>query len=79
MLIVRLQVTTNSDKVTWVPKARWVADGKAWTSSGITAGIDMMYAFVAEQYGDDVAGAIAKQSEYIRNLDPNDDPFSSLV
>ena len=25
----------------WVPKARWTVDGKFWTSSGVTAGIDM--------------------------------------
>lgn len=24
--------------MTWVPKARWVVDGNAWTSSGVTAG-----------------------------------------
>ena len=56
--------------------ARWVADGKVWTSSGISAGIDMMYAFVAAQYGEDVAAAIASDSEYQRNTDPSNDPFS---
>ena len=25
-------------KVTWVPSARWVIDGKFWTSSGVSAG-----------------------------------------
>lgn len=24
--------------ITWVAKARWVIDGKTWTSSGVSAG-----------------------------------------
>ncbi|KEY64016.1 hypothetical protein S7711_07380 [Stachybotrys chartarum IBT 7711] len=62
-------------KVDWVLKARWVTDGNIWTSSGISAGIDMMYAFVAEVYGAEVAQDLANASEYRRNTDPNDDPF----
>ncbi|KAI9101819.1 class I glutamine amidotransferase-like protein [Phlyctochytrium arcticum] len=31
-------ITSQSDKVQWVPRARWVEDGKTWTSSGVTAG-----------------------------------------
>ena len=30
----------GTDKsIKWVPKARWVVDGKTWTSSGVTAGV----------------------------------------
>ncbi|EFY97870.2 Isonitrile hydratase [Metarhizium brunneum] len=72
-------VVSLDDKVDWVAKARWVTDGNIWTSSGISAGIDMMYAFVSEIYGPDVAGDIARRSEYIRNTDSADDPFASLV
>ncbi|KFG85990.1 ThiJ/PfpI family protein [Metarhizium anisopliae] len=74
-----LTVVSLDDKVDWVAKARWVTDGNIWTSSGISAGIDMMYAFVSEIYGPDVAGDIARRSEYIRNTDSADDPFASLV
>jgi putative intracellular protease/amidase len=28
----------SGDKITWVPKARWVIDGNTWTSSGVSAG-----------------------------------------
>ena len=28
----------GTDKVIWVPTARWVVDGKIWTSSGVSAG-----------------------------------------
>lgn len=30
--------TSHGDNVTWVPAARWVEDGKVWTSSGVSAG-----------------------------------------
>jgi putative intracellular protease/amidase len=32
------QVTASGKNVSWVPTARWVADGKVWTSSGVSAG-----------------------------------------
>ena len=34
----------------FVPK-RWVRDGKYWTSSGVSAGIDVTLALIAELYG----------------------------
>ncbi|KAM3487922.1 hypothetical protein MY3957_008798, partial [Beauveria namnaoensis] len=43
-----------------IRKARWVNDGNIWTSSGVSAGIDMMLAYVSDQYGDDAAEYIAK-------------------
>ncbi|KAI0133876.1 ThiJ/PfpI family protein [Xylariales sp. AK1849] len=65
--------------VNWVVEARWVVDGNVWTSSGISAGIDMMYAFVADQYGHETAEELANKSEYRRSTDPTDDPFASYV
>jgi hypothetical protein len=43
---------TNID-VEWISHARWVheADSKVWTSSGVSAGMDMTSAFI-----DQVAG-----------------------
>ncbi|KAF7554997.1 hypothetical protein G7Z17_g2493 [Cylindrodendrum hubeiense] len=69
-------VTTQGPNVNWVHEARWVTSGNIWTSSGISAGIDMMYAFVADQCGEDVAARIAIDSEYVRNTDPKNDPFA---
>lgn len=39
--------------VTWVPNARWTVDegGKLWTSSGVAAGMDMMFALLGWMYG----------------------------
>lgn len=73
--LTSIKAITQGPKVDWVLKARWVTDGNIWTSSGISAGIDMMYAFVAEVYGGEVAQDLANASEYRRNTDPNDDPF----
>jgi len=35
--------------VSWVRQARWVSDGKFYTSSGVTAGMDMTLGFIADR------------------------------
>ncbi|KAH8927761.1 class I glutamine amidotransferase-like protein [Atractiella rhizophila] len=40
----REMVQSCPDTIEWVPKARWVVDGNIWTSSGVTAGMDMIHA-----------------------------------
>ena len=67
---------TQGPNVEWVREARWVTDGNVWTSSGISAGIDMTYAFLADQWGEDIAQQIADRSEYTRQKDPTKDPFA---
>ena len=42
----------------WVAKARWVVEGRIWTSSGVTAGSDMGYAFLQHLVGNDIADFI---------------------
>lgn len=56
-----------------------MTDANVWTSSGVSAGIDMMFAFIAAQYGDDVAEQISIRSEYRRNTDSTDDPFARYI
>ncbi|KAI3394949.1 hypothetical protein diail_2056 [Diaporthe ilicicola] len=65
-------------QVDWVHRARWVNDGNVWTSSGISAGIDVMFAWIADVYGADVAKDIADRMEYTRVTDPDHDPFADL-
>ena len=60
----------------WQPKARWVQDGKFWTSSGVSAGIDMALAFVAQHQGRKTAEDCAAYMEYVWNDDPDNDPFA---
>ncbi|KAE8898505.1 hypothetical protein PF005_g12622 [Phytophthora fragariae] len=64
--------------VNWVHKARWVQDGKIWTSSGVTAGMDMAHAFVAAVYGEDTAVTMARYMENVPNTDATDDPFATV-
>jgi len=65
-------------KVKWVPQARWVVDGNIWSSSGISAGIDVTLAFIEKIYGKDNATSVANLMEYERHTDPNWDPFAAI-
>ncbi|ADK14822.1 MULTISPECIES: DJ-1/PfpI family protein [Clostridium] len=69
-------VKSVSDQVNWVKKARWVADGKYYTSSGISAGIDMTLGFISDRFGKDKAIKIANDIEYIWNDDCTNDIFA---
>lgn len=64
--------------VTWVPKARWIADGKFHTASGVSAGIDMSLALIARLLGEEKAEEAARWAEYRRQRDPGDDAFASV-
>lgn len=72
------QVTRHGKNVTWVPSARWVQDGKVWTSSGVSAGMDMMVAFLRHIYGDPVVNKSVNEVEYAPIVDPNWDPYSVI-
>lgn len=76
--VVYLQVSSQGPNVTWVRSARWVVDGNVWTSSGISAGIDMTFAFVEAQFGKEVADRFADAAEYRRIVDSTEDPFALL-
>ena len=69
-------VTAFGPNVEWVTHARWVEDGNIWTTSGIAAGIDGMFAFISAIYGDDVSDSIAIGNEYERELNSTNDPFA---
>jgi len=69
-------VKSVNPNVEWVNCARWVVDGKFYTSSGISAGIDMALGFVADKIGLEKAIEIAQSIEYIWNSDKNNDLFA---
>ena len=71
-------VRSQGPKVNWQAKARWVEDGKFFTSSGVTAGMDMALGFIAHLHGDAKAKEVAKWSEYQWHDDPNWDPFAAI-
>lgn len=72
-------VREQSSAVEWVPKARWVVDGKYYSSSGVTAGIDMTLGFVSDMHGEKAASGIASGIEHIRHENRDDDPFAVTV
>lgn len=69
-------VTSLNKEVEWIKPARWVKDGKFYTSSGVAAGIDMALGFVSEIHGVKVTRDIANKMEYVANQDSNFDPFA---
>ncbi|KAF8435211.1 class I glutamine amidotransferase-like protein [Terfezia claveryi] len=78
-------VIQQSHNVDWQPVARWTVDGendKVWTSSGVQAGMDMALAWITHVYQsysptpEELGTTIANAEEYVRNLDPNCDPFA---
>jgi transcriptional regulator GlxA family with amidase domain len=71
--------TVQSDRVRWVPEARWVEDGPYVTSSGISAGTDMALAVIARLYGRARAEQIAALAEYAWQSDPTQDPFHQYL
>lgn len=66
-------------KVQWVKQARWVEDGKFFTSSGVSAGTDMALGALANLYGEEKAEKTALECEYSWHRDPNVDPFARLA
>lgn len=69
-------VKSVNSKVDWITHTRWAVDGKFYTSSGISAGMDMALEFIAERFGVNKAKEIADSIEYIWNSDKDNDPFA---
>ncbi|MBK8517536.1 MAG: DJ-1/PfpI family protein [Saprospiraceae bacterium] len=69
-------VITNGNNVNWVRKARWVVDGKYYTSSGVSAGMDMTLNFLKDLHGIVIARQVAQQIEYEWTEDSNNANFS---
>ena len=70
--------SSQSEKVLWQRQARWVEDGKFFTSSGVSAGIDLSLAVIARLVSDRAAEQAANFAEYSWNRDADRDPFAEL-
>jgi transcriptional regulator GlxA family with amidase domain len=64
--------------VHWIKQARWVRDGNIYTSSGVSAGMDMTLAFISDLLGPEIAQQQSNEIEYLWNRNPGYDPFSEL-
>jgi len=88
-LLDGLQATTNKmafdwvasqgTEVIWLPEARWVDSGKYATSSGVSAGTDLALALIAQLFDRATAERVARNTEYVWNDDPANDPFARAV
>lgn len=70
-------VASQGPGVRWVRQARWVEDGSYFTSSGVTAGMDMTLAVIARLFGPEEAERAALLAEYTWHRDPDLDPFAA--
>ncbi len=69
-------VENSCPTVDWQESARWVVDGKYYTSSGVSAGIDMSLGFISDKLGRQEADNITIKMEYIWNEDKDNNKFS---
>lgn len=70
--------TSQGERVHWVKEARWVEDGRFFTSSGVSAGIDMTLALIQKMLGQEMANSIATLAEYEWQSDAGRDPFARI-
>lgn len=61
------------------PDRIFVRDGNIWTSAGITAGIDLSLALIAEDLGEDIARAVAQQLVVYHRRPGGQSQFSALL
>ncbi len=71
-------VITMGPQVNWQRKARWTVDGKFYTSSGVSAGMDMTLGFISDRHGYEFARNVANEVEYNWTEDKEEDPFYKL-
>ncbi|MBI1210623.1 MAG: helix-turn-helix domain-containing protein [Alphaproteobacteria bacterium] len=61
------------------PEAIYIHEGKCWTSAGVTTGIDMALALVEEDFGRDLAMAVARQLVVYMRRPGHQTQFSSTL
>jgi putative intracellular protease/amidase len=64
-------VITQGENVNWIRKARWIKDGKFYTSAGVSAGMDMTLGLLNDLHGIEFARKVAFEIEYnwIENME----------
>jgi transcriptional regulator GlxA family with amidase domain len=65
--------------VKWEPDRIFVRDGNIWSSAGITAGIDLALALVAEDFGEEIAQKAARELVLYHRRSGGQSQFSSLL
>ncbi|KAM4067203.1 DJ-1/PfpI family protein [Hirsutella rhossiliensis] len=62
-------------QVKWVSPARYIVDGKIWTSSGVTSSLDLVMQFIKTFWSPDTERRISSIIEHVPRQ-WNEDPFS---
>ncbi|MEP2237195.1 MAG: DJ-1/PfpI family protein [Maribacter sp.] len=70
-------VVTNGPNVQWDKQARWKVDENYYTSSGVSAGMDMALGFLADRHGLEFARNVAWEIEYNWVEDKDNDTFTA--
>jgi len=73
------QFLATYPKVKLEPDQIFVRDGQIWSSAGITAGIDLALAMVAEDHGDAIVEKTARQLVLYHRRSGGQSQFSSLL
>ena len=71
-------MTAVGPRTHWVGRARWVVSGNIWTTSGVSAGIDGMVAWVEHLFPQEIVEDLVNSIEYKRERDPDNDPFADV-
>src|SRR3984885_5753975 len=73
------QFLVRFPQVKWEPDRIYVRDGDIWSPAGITAGIDLALALVAEDFGEKIAQKTARQLVLYHRRSGGQSQFSSLL
>ena len=73
------QFLSTFPEVKWEPDRIFVRDGNIWSSAGITAGIDLALALVAEDFGEEIARQAARELVLYHRRSGGQSQFSSLL
>lgn len=71
-------VMSQGPRVDWVKEARWVEQDKFFTSSGVSAGMDMSLGLIEKILGKEAAKQSAIWAEYDWHEDASWDPFAKI-
>jgi transcriptional regulator GlxA family with amidase domain len=71
-------VASQGPAVNWIPEARWVEDGKYFTASGVSAGMDMALGLIERIFDSATTQQVARWAEYEWHRDRTRDPFAKL-
>ena len=71
-------VTQLGPKTYWTARARWVASGNIWTTSGVSAGTDGVLAWMSSLLPEKLVTGIVNTMEWIRAENADNDPFAEV-